>query len=99
MVDLSTASAPISLDITFASDTTITPLCQQSPVDIPMPIQLDQICHLSSILETGEELKYQAIIDFDWASYFDDLVDNSASDAIIDDKIGKVSKNPKLTRS
>jgi Reverse transcriptase (RNA-dependent DNA polymerase). len=43
----------------------------------PSPIQLDQICHLSSIIKTGEELKYQARIDIDWLLYFNDLVNNA----------------------
>jgi hypothetical protein len=52
--------------ITFVSDKTL--LYCSDPDHEPAPIQLDQIRHISSLAETGEEVKYQAHIDFDWIS-------------------------------
>jgi hypothetical protein len=91
LVDASDCSVPPSLSITFASDKSL--LRRHDPDVEPAPIQLDQICHISSLADTGEEVKYQARIDFDWIAYFDDLVNcpTSCSLPIDDDAIHKVS--------
>jgi hypothetical protein len=53
---------------------------------------------LSSLIETGEELKYQARIDIDWLLYFDDLVNQAHQQIDTEDaRINKLS-SPKLTR-
>jgi len=89
-------TSPYHLVVTFASDRAL--LKSSDPTNISSPIQLDQICHLSSIIETGEEIKYQARIDFDWILYFDNLV-NGVKQSLDsnDEKIQKTSTN-KLTR-
>jgi hypothetical protein len=46
---------------------------------------------VSSIIETGEERKYQATIDMDWIRYFDDLV-NSSTDKSLDSADGIINK-------
>jgi hypothetical protein len=74
LVDISQSDARISVSITFASDKN---LLRRKEDDVePSPIQLDQICHISSIIKTGEEIKYQARIDMDWIEYFDKLVNS-----------------------
>lgn len=95
-MDLSHATSPYHLVVTFASDRAL--LKSSDPTNLSSPIQLDQICHLSSIIETGEEIKYQARIDFDWILYFDNLV-NGVKQSLDsnDEKIQKTSTN-KLTR-
>jgi hypothetical protein len=91
LVDSSGCTSPPSINITFASDKTI--LRRDTPDVEPAPIQLDQICHLSCITDTGEEVKYQARIDVDWITYFDDLVSSPSSNSspIESDAIKKVS--------
>lgn len=54
----------------------------------PSLIQLDQICHISSIIETGEEIKYQARLDMDWIAYFNNFVHSSCSEDSLDGKNG-----------
>jgi hypothetical protein len=91
LVDSSDCTTPPSISITFASDKTL--LCRQYPDAEPAPIQLDQICHISSLTDTGEEVKYQARIDFDWIAYFDALVESPISNSVPigDETIHKVS--------
>jgi hypothetical protein len=98
LVDLNAASLPLALDIMFASDKSL--LQAANPIDDPSPIQLDQICHLSSILETGEELKYQARIDINWFLYFDDLVNKSSTNTISseDSRINQLTTSCLSTR-
>jgi hypothetical protein len=90
LVDASTSSHPYKVSIIFASDKAL--LRSDDTYGDPSPIQLDQICHISSVIETGEEIKYQARIDMDWIKYFDDLV-NSTPKGIPsgEEIIGKVS--------
>jgi hypothetical protein len=76
LVDASTSDTPIMATITFASDKAL--LHSQDNDTEPSPIQLDQICHISSLIETGEEIKYQACLDMDWMEYFDKLVNSFA---------------------
>jgi hypothetical protein len=66
LVDSSDCANPPMTRITFVSDKTL--LYCSDPDHEPAPIQLDQIRHISSLAETGEEVKYQAHIDFDWIS-------------------------------
>jgi len=63
--------------IVFAHDQK---LLKQNHVDSNMtPIQLDQICHISTIFETGEDIKYHAQIDEKWCEYFHNLCSNLPS--------------------
>jgi hypothetical protein len=56
LVDASSASSSYTLSIVFASDQG---LRRKEDINVePSPIQLDQICHISTIIETGEEWKY-----------------------------------------
>jgi hypothetical protein len=91
LVDSSSTTEPYTVNITFASDKA---LLRDDHVDVePSPIQLDQICHISTIIETGEEWKYQTTIDLDWVEYFDNLVYSVGAKApsIEDEGINKVS--------
>jgi hypothetical protein len=93
LADASDSTSPPSICIMFASDKSL--LHRENPDIEPAPIQLDQICHISSLTDTGEEFKYQACIDFDWITYFDDLVSHPSSHSlpINDDAIRKVSSS------
>jgi hypothetical protein len=76
LVDASSSSHPYHIvPIVFASDKGF--LRQDDTSHEPSPIQLDPICHISNIIETGKEFKYQATIDMDWIGYFDNLVNSS----------------------
>jgi hypothetical protein len=76
LVDASSSSIrQYIVPIVFASDKGL--LRQDATCTEPSPIQLDQICHISHIIETGEEFKYQATLDMDWIGYFDNLVNSS----------------------
>jgi hypothetical protein len=91
LVDASSASSSYTLSIVFASDQG---LRRKEDIDVePSPIQLDQICHISTIIETGEEWKYQTTIDLDWIEYFDNLVNSTEATPppIVEDRIHKVS--------
>jgi hypothetical protein len=92
LVDASTSSHPYKLSIIFASDKSLLRSTNDDYSD-PSPIQLDQICHISSVLETGEEVKYQTRLDMDWVKYFDDLVNSTPiqTNGSYGDTIGKVS--------
>jgi hypothetical protein len=91
--DASASVAPVLVSITFASDKAL--LRHQHDAIEQSPIQLDQICHISSLFETGEEIKYQARIDLDWNEYFDQLVDSFDPATFLaensEDTISKVS--------
>jgi hypothetical protein len=89
LVDASSSSSSYKLKIVFASDRAL--LRDEYTDAEPSPIQLDQICHVSSIIETGEERKYQATIDMDWIRYFDDLV-NCSTDKSLDSADGVINK-------
>jgi hypothetical protein len=91
LVDASDCTDSPTINITFASDKSL--LRCSDPHLEPAPIQLDQICHISSLSDTGEETKYQARIDFDWIAYFDALVEAPTSNSlpISDESINKVS--------
>jgi hypothetical protein len=91
LVDASSASSSYTLSIVFASDQG---LRRKEDINVePSPIQLDQICHISTIIETGEEWKYQTTIDLDWIEYFDNLVNSTEATPppIVEDGIHKVS--------
>jgi hypothetical protein len=76
LVDASSSSIrQYVVPIVFASDKGL--LRQDATCTEPSPIQLDQICHISHIIKTGEEFKYQATLDMDWIGYFDNLVNSS----------------------
>jgi hypothetical protein len=97
LVDSSDSSDPPPICITFASDKTL--LRRHDPDIEPAPIQLDQICHLSSLSDTGEEIKYQARIDFDWIAYFDALVETPVSNSRpIDDEVIRKVGTSQYTR-
>jgi hypothetical protein len=92
LVDASATRSPHTVNIVFASDKAL--LRHDDSSGDPSPIQLDQICHISSLIETGEEIKYQARIDMDWVAYFDNLVNSSYSKELRDsseEHINKVS--------
>jgi len=44
--------------------------------------ELDQICHIAQIYETGEETKYQPTIDAAWFQYFKNLLTHAHDDHI-----------------
>jgi Reverse transcriptase (RNA-dependent DNA polymerase). len=76
LVDLSSSSRRITADITFAHDRSMHRTQLDPNNYAPSPIQMDQICHLTQVYETGEEIKYQPILDQEWFRYFDDLIAN-----------------------
>ena len=49
---------------------------------MPLPIQMDQLCHISQIFKTGEEIKYQPCLDTEWFNYFEESINNSYQDWI-----------------
>jgi Reverse transcriptase (RNA-dependent DNA polymerase). len=95
LVDASSSHSPTSVTITFAHDRS---LIRENilPDMAPSPIQLDQICHLSQIYETGEEIKYQPHLDATWFEYFENLV-NQLSD--VDDEYIRKTSTSQFTRS
>jgi hypothetical protein len=92
LVDASSTREHTYVTITFASDNDI----HREPMvdNDPSPIQLDQICHISSLIETGEESKYQPCLDMDWVKYFDDLVNRSLTigNQLDSDDAGQINK-------
>jgi hypothetical protein len=89
LVDASATSDNYVATIVFASDKVL--LRHHDDYGDPSPIQLDQICHISSLIETGEEIKYQARIDMDWVEYFDNLVNKASHDNGDIESVNKVS--------
>jgi Reverse transcriptase (RNA-dependent DNA polymerase). len=98
LVDSSTTSDPTFVTITFAHDRAITRPNHDPDPDVTSPIQMDQICHVSQIYETGEAIKYQPRLDIEWFKYFEDLT----KDVVCDDgstEIRLVSENISHTKT
>jgi Integrase core domain. len=80
LVDYSHSHDHTTVSITFAHDRSLIRDRIDPDRMYPSPIQLDQICHLSQIYETGEEFKYQPHLDVEWVQYFDNLMTTMPSD-------------------
>jgi hypothetical protein len=80
LVDSSSSTTPTHVTITFAHDRNL--ICNHLDPDpgIASPIQLDQICHISQIFETGEEIVYQPRLNMEWFQYFENLTNDLACD-------------------
>jgi hypothetical protein len=73
LVDSQDNSLSHVVTITFAHDRSIIRHDLDPENGGVSPIQMDQICHISHIFETGEEIKYQPHLDAAWFKYFEDL--------------------------
>jgi hypothetical protein len=62
----STASSSHCVNITFAHDRALIRSHLDPDPGITSPIQMDQICHISRVFETGEEIIYQPRLDIEW---------------------------------
>lgn len=80
LVDHQHQTGPHKVVITFAHDRSLIQQDLDPEASIPSPIQMDQICHLATIYETGEEIKYQAQLDQKWFEYFKDLTGEMPND-------------------
>ena len=74
LVDYDHTIGDVYVSITFAHDRSLIRQHIDPDLPHPSPIQLDQICHLSQIYETGEEFKYQPHLDIEWVQYFNNLL-------------------------
>ena len=80
LVDYNHAHGDVTVAITFAHDRSLIRDHLDPERSYPSPIQLDQICHLSQIYETGEEFKYQPRIE--WVQYFNNLLAKMSAETI-----------------
>jgi hypothetical protein len=84
LTDCASSTTAINVVITFANDRSmLRPVLD--PDSQPSPIQLDQICHIAQIYETGEETKYQPTLDTAWFQYFKNLLTHANDDNINQD--------------
>ena len=90
LVDYVDSHGDVDVKITFAHDRSLIRDHIDPNRTHPSPIQLDQICHLSQIYETGEEFKYQPHLDIEWVQYFNNLL-AKMSDELIHPSINKTS--------
>jgi hypothetical protein len=78
LVDNQIWSSPHVINITFTHDWSIIHNDLDPKVSVPPPIQMDQICHVSKVFKTGEEIKYQSHLDAEWYKYFKELTNGSS---------------------